>query len=238
MRASKVLIAFALLACIANASDVTSFFQSTSGRIGASDLAEICESDSKKITLNRFLFKEADTNGDGYLSLSEFTVIYNRFAQVVGVKSAAQNSINSRFNMADHKVKDNRLSFPEFIWLTGSDITFANSNYATMTGSATTLTNMLNFLNGAWTSVSVQSLYKIFTATLDKTNVSFEKFKGIINWLPISCKVKINWTDCVLKGYYKNCDSNGNGVVTLDEITALMPKILSDLTAIIAVSKK
>lgn len=238
MKTSQVLIALALLACIANATDVTSLFQSTSPRIGASDLSEICGSDSKKAALNRFLFKQADTNGDGYLSLSEFTVIYNRFTQVVGVKSASQSTITSRFNMADHKVKDNRLNFSEFIWLTGSDLSFANSNYSTMTGSTTTLTNLLNFLNGIFNNAVFQSLFKIFTATLDKTSVSFEKFKSIINWLPVACKVKINWTDCVLQGYYKNCDLNGNGVVTLEEISTMLPTLLNDLTAIIATAKK
>lgn len=238
MKTSQILIALALFACVANALDVTSLFGPSAGRIALSDLEEISNSEGKKSTLNKYLFKQGDTNGDGYLSLAEFKVIYNRLTQVTAIKSAPDATISSRFNMADHKNKDNRLSYSEFIWLMGSDLAFANSNYATTTGVASNLNNVINWLNNIFNNIVFKSQYNLFTGTLDKKNVSFEKFKSIINFLPIPCKLKILWTDCVLRGYYKYCDANGNGIVTLDEISAVIPLLLNDLQAILACSKK
>jgi len=238
MKTSQILIALALFACVANALDVTSLFSPTAGRISASDLDEIVNSEGKKSVLNKYLFKQGDSNGDGYLSLAEFKVIYNRLTQVTAVKSASDATISSRFNMADHKNKDNRLSYSEFIWFMGSDLAFTNSNYATMTGSPNTLNNVILWLNNIFNNIVFKSQYNLFTGTLDKKSVSYEKFKTVIYFLPIPCKLKIQWTDCVLRGYYKQCDTNGNGIVTLDEISALIPVLLNDLQAILACSKK
>jgi len=238
MKTSQILIALALFACVANALDVASLFGPTAGRISASDLAEISNSEGKKSALNKYLFKEGDTNGDGYLSLAEVKVLYNRLTQVTALKSAPDATISSRFNMADHKNKDNRLSYSEFIWLMGSDLAFANSNYATALGPVTTLNNVVTNLNNIWNNPVFKSLYSLFTGTLDKKSVSYEKFKSIINYLPIPCKIKIQWTECVLRGYYKHCDANGNGIVTLDEINAVVQLLLNDLYAILACYKK
>lgn len=228
----QIIVTLCVLATITNASSINKLFQGMKSKGQAKDFDDLMTSKSKQASLNKYLFKQADLNGDKYISLEEFSIVYDKFIESVGKQSAPRALINSRFEMADHIIKDNRLSFQEFIWLVGSDLSFAYNNDNYGKGSSSVLNNLLKKIDKIYKTIVFQSLYKLFTAGFDRNSVSFEKFKSVINWLPKTCLLKLNWSDCVLRGYYQLADVNGNGVVTLDEMSDLVEHLLDDLTSI------
>jgi len=229
---AQTIIALLLIVSIANATSIGSLFQGSKSKSQTNDFDALMASKSKQVSLNKYLFKQADVNKDGYLSLEEFAAIYEKFIQSVAKKAAPKSLIVSRFNMADHIVKDNRLSFKEFVWLVGSDLSFCYSNDNYGTGASSVLINLLNKINGIYKNIVFQSLYKLFTGKLDRKSVSFEKFKSIIKWLPQTIKLKLDWSDCVLRGYYQLADADGNGILTMNEVDKLVEQLLNDLFSI------
>ncbi len=235
MKASHILLTIALVFCatyqVSAQIDIASLFGAGAGPISPADLTAIFAApDEVRVNINKFLFLDADTNGDGYLSLAEFTPVYTRFVQIMTGGTPSPALIQSRFNMGDSIINDNRLSFPEFSFLMGLDFTFLFLNLGLRTGPGIVLDGILTVMDALFSN-------PLFTTGLNLlltgAEVDLALKRSIIEFIANFVGIDLGFTDCILNNLLGAADANGDGTVTNAELINFLPNLIGDLAELL-----
>ena len=198
------------------------------------DFNNLCHSKSKKIGLNKLLHKSGDIDFDGHLSLPEFIPIYTRFIQAIGGQTPSQELIEETFGCADHIQKDGKLSYKELKWCIGRELGFLGKNVNLLTINHDKDEDFsIPDLIGLFNNSIFTELFDMFCKQFENIKITMEKCKQILEFIGGFCKLDLDWSDCVLSGYLKLADVDGDNLISLGEFKEFLKFLFKNLGNII-----
>jgi len=147
------------------------------------------------------------------------------------------------FNFADFIVKDNHLSYKEFIWAMGTQLSFLASNSDLLTHAppqmqmrgfgVPTQTRELPDLSGVFNNPIFNFLFNAFLEPFKNLSIDLEKFKQILKFIADFLKCKFDFSDCVLNGFLNLADTNGDGRVNVTEMKNFLKLLFNNLGSLL-----